>query len=217
MSHIAEITVKHPDLTLTPTLEAIPDLQIEIESQPATASDSPVLFYSVETPDFQTFESELDADHTIIGWQSVSKFQNYRIYRVHLSSEVKIISPKMTEQDLRILSATNGDGGWHLRLQAPDRERLVQFQNYCHKEDVTCQIHKLYSTTAQNKTPGIDISIQLTDRQHEVAQTATEMGYFDQDGASAKEVSEELDITASTLSSHLRTITAKMFKQFFNS
>lgn len=215
MSHIAEITVKHPDLALTPTLEAVPDLQLGIESQPATTSNSPVLFYSVKTSSFETFESNLDVDHTIAGWQLTSKFSDHRIYRVHLSAEVKIITPKMTENDLRILSVANDQGGWWLRLHIPDRDRLAEFHRYCLREDIKYQIHKLYSI--QSETRGTDGRIQLTDRQREVAQTATEMGYFDQEGASADEVAEELDITSSTLSSHLRTITAKIFKQLFNS
>ncbi|WP_436345557.1 helix-turn-helix domain-containing protein [Natronorubrum sp. FCH18a] len=216
-SYIAEITVKHPDLTLTSTLDAVPDLHIEIESQPATSSDSPVLFYSVKTPSYQIFESELDSDSTVADWEFISKFNDHRIYRVRLSSEVKVITPEMTERGLRILDVVNADSGWRLRLHAADRSQLANFQTYCEQEDVECRINKIYGDDDQNKTAGTGVHIQLTDRQHEVGQTATEMGYFDPEGADAEEVAEELGITPSTLSSHLRTIKAKMFKQHFSS
>lgn len=65
------------------------------------------------------------------------------------------------------------------------------------EENVKCQIHKLYSSSIQNETSEIDVSIPLTDRQYEVAQIATEMGYFDQEGTTTKEIAEELDITPS--------------------
>ncbi|WP_222913451.1 helix-turn-helix domain-containing protein [Natrinema sp. SYSU A 869] len=216
-SHIAEITVKHPDLTLTRTLKAVPDLHMEIESQPATSSDLPGLFYSVKTSSYQKFESELDSDSTVAEWECVSEFNAHRIYRVRLTSEVKIITPKITEHGLRVLAVTNSDGGWHLRLHAPDRSRIAHFQTYCQQEDVECQIHKLYSADNQIDTGETGVHLQLTDRQHEVAQTATDMGYFDQEGASSEEVAKVLDITPSTLSSHLRKVKMKMFKQHFGS
>lgn len=214
--HLAEIVVKHPDLALTPTLEDISDLTIEIESQPATAGDSPVLFYLIETPSFQEFEESLESDHTVVNWQLETELNNLRIYQVRLSSEVKVLSPKMSDLGLRVLDVSNANGGWYLQLRVPDRGQLVQFQSYCDSEDVECQIHKLYSLGVQNNlTQETQIGIQLTDRQHEVAQTATEMGYFDPDGATANEIAAELDITPSTLSSHLRTVTAKAFKHLF--
>ncbi|ADB63397.1 transcriptional regulator, LuxR family (plasmid) [Haloterrigena turkmenica DSM 5511] len=89
-------------------------------------------------------------------------------------------------------------------------ERPSEFQTYCRRENVKCQIHKLYSSSIQNETSEIDVSIPLTDRQYEVAQIATEMGYFDQEGTTTKEIAEELDITPSTLSTHLRTVQARI-------
>ncbi|MFB6308950.1 MAG: helix-turn-helix domain-containing protein [Haloarculaceae archaeon] len=51
----------------------------------------------------------------------------------------------------------------------------------------------------------------LTDRQREVLETATEMGYFDYPkGANAGEVAAELDISVSTLSEHLAAAQSKV-------
>ncbi|MEF8778279.1 MAG: helix-turn-helix domain-containing protein [Natronomonas sp.] len=53
---------------------------------------------------------------------------------------------------------------------------------------------------------------RLTDRQHEVLETAHRMGYFDHPkGANAGEVADELDITAATFSEHLAAAQSKLF------
>lgn len=53
---------------------------------------------------------------------------------------------------------------------------------------------------------------RLTDRQHEVLETAHRMGYFDHPkGANAGDVADELDITAATFSEHLAAAQSKLF------
>ncbi|OYR59315.1 helix-turn-helix domain-containing protein [Halorubrum halodurans] len=55
----------------------------------------------------------------------------------------------------------------------------------------------------------------VTDRQAEVAAVAAERGYFESDGASAADLADELGIAKSTVSEHLRLVTASLFSQVF--
>ncbi|WP_418280257.1 helix-turn-helix domain-containing protein [Halorubrum sp. DTA98] len=55
----------------------------------------------------------------------------------------------------------------------------------------------------------------VTDRQAEVAAVAAERGYFEPDGASAEEIAADLDLAKSTVSEHLRLVTATLFSQLF--
>jgi DNA-binding CsgD family transcriptional regulator len=55
----------------------------------------------------------------------------------------------------------------------------------------------------------------VTDRQAEIARVAAEKGYFDAGGASADDVAAEFDLAKSTVSEHLRTVTARLFSQTF--
>ena len=216
MSHIVELSFAHPDLPLTPTLRTLPNSGIEVESQPVTVSTEPIVFFSVQTADTQTLESALTVDHTVEEWQFSTEFEDCRIYQVQLSSDVKLLTPTMTAFGLRVLDASHVDGSWRFRVHAPDKHRLATFHRYCRQEDVDCQLNKVYSIESKQSIPrrsGLDL--QLTDRQQEVAQIATEMGYFEPDEASASEVAAQLEITPSTLSTHLRTITAKVFQQLF--
>jgi len=216
VSHIAEFVVRHPHLTLTTTLEAIPDLDIRVESQPVTLTDTPTLFYQVQIPDFDQFESSLVSDHTVEDWEVDARFNDSRIYKIAYTDDTKFLTPAFTECGLRILDAAGVDGGWRLRIHATERSEIENFLIYCRSENIKCQLKKVFSTDveAHSTVPAGD-SMQLTARQREVARTATEMGYFETEGASAEEVATALDIASSTLSSHLRTITEKLFKHHF--
>ncbi|MFC5135016.1 MULTISPECIES: helix-turn-helix domain-containing protein [Haloferacaceae] len=55
----------------------------------------------------------------------------------------------------------------------------------------------------------------VTDRQAEVAALAAERGYFEPGGASAADLADELDVAKSTVSEHLRLVTASLFSQLF--
>ncbi|OYR45206.1 MULTISPECIES: helix-turn-helix domain-containing protein [unclassified Halorubrum] len=55
----------------------------------------------------------------------------------------------------------------------------------------------------------------VTDRQAEIATVAAEKGYFETGGASAADVAAEFDLAKSTVSEHLRTVTAALFSQTF--
>jgi len=55
----------------------------------------------------------------------------------------------------------------------------------------------------------------VTDRQTEIATVAAEKGYFEPGGASAADVAAEFDLAKSTVSEHLRTVTAALFSQTF--
>jgi len=60
----------------------------------------------------------------------------------------------------------------------------------------------------------VDLSC-VTTRQAKVAAVAVEQGYFEPGGASAAEIAAELDLAKSTVSEHLRLVTASLFSQLF--
>lgn len=60
----------------------------------------------------------------------------------------------------------------------------------------------------------VDLS-GVTERQATVAAVAVEERYFDPDGASADEIAADLDLAKSTVSEHLRIVTASVLSQVF--
>lgn len=217
MSYIAELVVRHRNLTLMPTLQALPELELTVESQPVTSVEAPVLFYLADAPDFGAFDAALDDDHTVARWGVETVLDDQRVYRIEFTPETRFLTPMLSEFGLRVLEATSTPAGWHLRVHTATRRVIEEFIEACSQEDVECLLESVYSTSVESGAVVREGSeLRLTDRQREVARTATQMGYFDSEGASAEEVAAELGITASTLSSHLRAITAKLYTTFFD-
>lgn len=213
------MTISHPNLSLTPTIRTASDADITIESQPLPFHEraGPIMFYSISDCSYQTIESALATDHTVDEWQVTMEFADCRLYQVYHSSATKFTYPKMADIGLQVLSIQNAERGWTIRLHAADREHLGDYWQYCREEDVRWNLKKLYSTGPQARTSyGDGDEFSLTERQREVARTAARMGYYERDGASAQAVADELGISSSTLSTHLRRILAEVFAQVFD-
>lgn len=215
-SFIAEIVVVNPDLPLASTIRTTSDISLQVESQPLTHPESASIFYSVSNSDFQDFETALTDDHTVEDWQVTMSFKDCRIYRLQHSSVTEFLTPKLAGLGIQALSIESCEEGWSLQLQAPDKESLGEFWQYCREENVQFRLEKVYSSGSQiTAVAGERLKAQLTGRQQEVARTVTQMGYYDQDGASAEEIAAELGIAPSTLSTHLRRIVEKLFWYMF--
>ncbi|THE65893.1 LuxR family transcriptional regulator [Salinadaptatus halalkaliphilus] len=211
-SFVADVVIDHAELPLTPTLRAVPEIAVTVESQP-TQRESPSIFYSVTGDDFAKFESALEDDPTVTDWQTSITDDECRLYQIAPSANTKFTTPKIADLGIRVLSLESVDGRWHFQLQAPDRDALGDYWQYCRDEGVAFELEKIYSSGPQPRPTGSEpLEAQLTDRQLEVVDTVTRMGYYDQDGATAKAVADELDISPSTLSTHIRRIMATMFE-----
>lgn len=213
-SFIAEITICHPDLPLTPTIQELSEISIRVRSQPARPAELPTIFYSVTAPDFGDFEAALVDDPTVDTWTVPLTFHKCRVYQVCPSTAVKFTTPKIADLGITVLDIRNADRRWYIQLQTPDKETLGSYWQYCREEGVEFSLEKLYQS-GPYPPESAGLTAQLTDRQREVARTAVEMGYFDQNGASAADVADELGISPSTLSTHLRRIMATVFEYMF--
>lgn len=215
-SFIAEVVIDHPDLPLTPTLRRVSDISVRVETQPVTGSESPTVFYAVSSADFGEFEDALETDPTVDEWCETMQYTDRRVYRVTPSSEAKFTTQKIADLGVHVETIQSADRRWRFRLRAPDRSALGAYWQYCRNEGVQFSLEKLYQSGPQPATAsGRSVESVLTDRQREVARTATRMGYYDSDGASAADVAAELDISQSTLSTHLRRIIGKVFDALF--
>ncbi len=66
----------------------------------------------------------------------------------------------------------------------------------------------------QSNIVPIDLS-EVTERQATVATVAIKKGYFEPNGATADEIAADLDLAKSTVSEHLRLVTATVLSQLF--
>lgn len=212
----AEVVLIHPDFPLAPTLRDVSDVNIREGTRPLTPPESPILFYIVTGPDFQDLESALANDHTVNDWDVRMDFTDCRIYRTHIDSVSKFVTPKIANLGIHVLSKYNSNQGWHFEMLAPNKEVLGKFWEYCRKEGVEFHLEKLHRSQQQPTAADSEsFKAQLTDRQREVVRTVMRMGYYDQNGASTEEVAAELGIASSTLSTHLHRTIEKLFRYMF--
>lgn len=215
-SFVAEVVLTHQDFPLASTLAEVPEAVVTEESiRPPTDSDVPAVLYRVTDVGFQEFESALESDHTVHRWRLAMDFGSSRVYRTQLSSATKFVTPTLSELGIHVILAQSANKGWRFKLETAEKETLGEFWDHCRDEGVQFELEKIFSSSTEPVDRRVDFRSELTDRQREIARTATQMGYYDQDGASAEEVATELGIASSTLSTHLRRINAKLFHDLF--
>jgi DNA-binding transcriptional ArsR family regulator len=109
-------------------------------------------------------------------------------------------------------------GELRLRVAAEDGDRVRRCVDAMSEEFLVEPVR--LSTGAGTSDPDptrravLDLE-ELTERQRELARAAAERGYFEPGGPTAEAVAEELEITKSTLSEHLRAVQRELFDQLF--
>jgi len=114
---IAEVHVTHPDLVLAPTIRAATDVQLEREFQPVPVSDKSVsvLFFSL-SGDFMQFEQAITDDPTVTNQNTVVDYGDRRVYRVQVTDQAKLVTPKLAELGIQLLDVRSRGDGWLLRV-----------------------------------------------------------------------------------------------------
>ncbi|WP_266080912.1 helix-turn-helix domain-containing protein [Haladaptatus caseinilyticus] len=210
MTFISHVTVHHPKLALTPTIEAVPTVTIKVVPTSGTDPETGMFFFLVEseTGEFESFEDALDEDGTVEESEKVADHGDTRIYRICYTPETKLLTPKTTEVGGLMLEAETVRQGWLLRLQLPDRESLSRLWDYCREEDISFELDRLYqqeSLTADGKA--------LTDAQRRTLLRAFEAGYFEEPRqTSHKLLAEQLDISATAVGGRIRRGTARLIE-----
>lgn len=203
MSLFAEITVAVEDFALASTLQAVPDVTIDVERVVATDEDIAPYFW-VATHDFAAFEEAAESDETVSGLVRLDEFDDARLYRADWNGAVEPVQYTYTELNAGILEASGRRAGWELRVQFDDRSQLQSFCDHCDEEDVSFQLSRLHEI--QRAEPAEQYG--LTPKQEEALLTAWEKGFFDTPRrATLGAVAEELGISKQSVSDRIRRAT----------
>lgn len=109
-----------------------------------------------------------------------------------------------------------GDGAVTLELATDDESLVRSTMSELETVGFEVRVDRVTETGAESGSRLVVVDRgELTPRQREVAELALEYDYFDQDGASADAVAEELGISKSTVSDHLRSVQGKIGGQVF--
>lgn len=205
---IAEIHVSHPSLILNPTIDSEADIYLEREFHPVTVSDGDryVLFFSV-SGDFTAFDELLSTDPTVTEPKIISDYGDKRVYRVRLTDESTVVTPKLAELGIQLLDVRSNENGWLLRVTLPNREALSTFKDYCDQEGITFQLQTMY----RKENADITGKSRLTDKQRSALRTAWERGYFDDPRTiSLQELAESEGVSPSAMGRRIRRATGRL-------
>ncbi|MFP8952085.1 helix-turn-helix domain-containing protein [Natrialbaceae archaeon A-arb3/5] len=198
---IAEITLVHPELVLTPTIEAVPGMTIELEYQTIADPGEYYLFFEVYGGDFEEFDRTVADDETVSDPSVIIDGDEFRVYRMRLCSSERLVLPRAAELGMRVLRAAGGNGGWVATLEVPELEALQAFRTHCLEKDVAFTADRLYRADVDEG--GSEYG--LTPIQRETLVTAYEHGYFnDPRDASVADLAETLGVSSSAVSGRLR-------------
>lgn len=197
---IAEIALTHPDLALTPTIRALPEMTIELENQIIADEDTYYLFFEVSGGDFDAFDAAVAGDETVEDSAVIVEADEFRVYRMRLLPVERLVLPKAAELGMRVLHAEAGDGGWVAKLDVPETERLNRFRSYCADRDVEFSVKRLY-----HAEDGRDGAYGLSPTQRDTLLAAYRAGYFEEPrDASLQDVADALGVSQSAASGRLR-------------
>lgn len=201
MSLIAEFRVRSSGLVLAESLDAVPEMELELIQEAGTDPERPYLFLWAAGDDFEAFEAAMAEDETVTDVSRYNEVGEEVLYRMRVTDATEIVSyPIWVELGAEQLEAHYHDGWWHVQMRFPDREALSAIEAWCDDVDVAFDLQRVYTDDGDRDTVS-----DLTDAQREVLAVAYEQGYFEVPrGASVDDIAAELDISGQAVSERLR-------------
>jgi predicted DNA binding protein len=200
MSLFGEFRVPADSFALGRTLEAEPEIVIEIERVAATDEVLTPYFW-MSGSDEAAFEAAVERDPSVADVRRLDEFEKATLYRASWTDNIETIVYAYTQIGATILEATGQRDVWQLRMRFEDRGRLSAFRAYCDENDIPFTLTQLHELG----TPHSGVRYGLTQKQQRALVQAWKSGYFDSPRkASLSEVAAELGITQQSLSQRLR-------------
>lgn len=201
MSVIAEFAVPADEFALSSTLEAAPEMIVDIERVVAHSDDSIMPFFWVRGGDYETFEDEVEGDPSVRHVKLLDEYDDGNLYRAEWTQKIESIVYAYLDLGATIIEATGRAEEWKLQMRFEDEGALTDFRDYCSENDVPYDLKRLYHPS--EPTPGGQYD--LTPKQHDALRKALEEGYFDVPrSVTMDEMADDIGISQQSLSKRLR-------------
>lgn len=200
MSILTELTVPARNFVLSETLQAVPDVHVEIERVVADEEQITPYFWAAGD-DFSAFEDALERDNTIQDIVTLEEHDEERLYRGYWEQDSDDITRAVSLVEATILEASSDNSEWDVRMLFPDEQTLTQFHDHCSEHDIVYELTRLYDSCH----PEALGKYEITPKQREALLVALDRGYFEVPRATTlKGVADVLDISQNALSTRLR-------------
>ncbi|WP_336364453.1 helix-turn-helix domain-containing protein [Halalkalicoccus salilacus] len=203
MGTIAEFNIPADDFALGPTFQELPNLEVEIERLVAHDHDRVMPFAWLTTADpddLDRLDDVLSADSTVDSYESISKIDGDRLYRMEWIDATEMIVHILLEEEGTILHAMGQSDGWHVRVLFPDRDSLSRTYDFADEHGMRFDVVRIYALDDDRKG-----RFGLTDEQQDTLAAATKLGYYDVPRRITQaELAEKLGVSHQALSERLR-------------
>lgn len=201
MPIIVKSYIEHKELSLSPTLHKLKDIDLKVIAQVNTDPHSNIFPYLIKYDDFQELERMLDEDSTVDSYTLVSKDDGTGIYYIEYTPGTKLISEIVTTVNGFMTEAKTKDRGWLVQLHLPNREALNTIWEYAKDEGVNMDIIGIYDHSGGDA----ETSYGLTKEQKEALKVAYASGYFSEPREKTlSEIADEINLSSTAMSGRIR-------------
>lgn len=196
----ATLRVESADLPLTETVAYDESAIVQPVSSAGTVPNLGTHLFTVQTDDFERFETGLGRDPTIKAFERVTELGAEAVYRFEYGSEATVFSEAIAAVDGVSLDWINDGTAWTVRVWVPKRAALASLWEYASDHDIDFSLERVsdYSSAAESEST-------LTPSQRDALRTAFERGYFDEPRETTlSEVAAELGISQPAAGGRLR-------------
>lgn len=200
MAVIAEFTVHSSDFALHDSLQAAPNMVVEIERLVAAMQNVVMPYFWVSGGNQEEFETAFQDDSSIESVARVDEVDGAVLYRARWTEDIETIVYAYLEVGATILEAHGRDEKWELKMRFDDEEMLSDFQEYTQKKDIQIELTRLH----EQEEPMASRQYGLTPKQRDTLVTALEAGYYDvPQKITMSELADKLEISQQALSKRL--------------
>ncbi|WP_135851978.1 helix-turn-helix domain-containing protein [Halorussus salinus] len=200
MGIVTEFEVPADDFLLAWTLDALPDVHVEIE-RVAVEDDDVTPFFWVSGVDFGEFEAALADDPSVRDPRAIETHDDQRLYQVTWTQSSGGIVYAVSATGATVLEATSDAGDWTVKMLFPDSDDLSEFQDYTAAHDLFFELKRL-TESAHPEALG---KYGVTDEQYEALVAAYHTGYFEVPSETDLQgVADELGISKNATSARLK-------------
>lgn len=168
---VAEFTIPPEAIPGGKTLTAMPEVRIELERiVPAEETALPFFWMFGRDPD--AFLNKLQTEPDIADLQVLASIDHAALFGATWTPDDEVIQGIRTLR-ATIREATGTADKWYFQVRAKTRQRLLEFQQIFHEQDIPVELKRLYTLSEMLETEH-----PLTDEQQQTLITAYERGYF---------------------------------------
>ncbi|MBX0296769.1 helix-turn-helix domain-containing protein [Haloarcula nitratireducens] len=197
---IVEFTVPADTFVLAQTLQAVPEIIVELEQFVPTYDEEFPYLWVTDNGNCTIIEEHAAADPTIATFSRAADLNGGALYEIEWADAGTPFLEWLQAHDIVVLEAEGNNDKWTFKLRATSRAILSDLQSYCDDHDIAFELIRLYELT----DPKIG-QYNITSKQREILLAALEHGYFEiPREMTLKELGDTVGITKRAASERLR-------------